>query len=123
MTVGLVCSCTQRGPSSVSSPSGFYTVQTEISGDEAGPTRRLCVKLKVTEIHTKKEIVFQTGASDVQKWALGWSPDNAVVLYSSDRGIYSYEIRDGAIHERPANQEEQEVGRNAYEVKYGKRPT
>ena len=106
----------------MASPSGEYSAQTEVSGDEAGPTRRLCVKLKVTDVRAKKEMIFQTEASDTQKWALGWAPNSVIVLYSSDVGIHAYEIHDGAISERAADAVEQEVGRAAYEKKYGTRP-
>jgi hypothetical protein len=104
------------------SPSGAFSARTEISGDEAGPTRRLCVRLRVTNIPAKREIAFQTGASDVQKWAVGWSPSNSLVLYSSDVGIMAYDIKDGQMVERMPDAAEQEVARKAYEQKYGTKP-
>jgi hypothetical protein len=121
-TIIVMAACSGRSSYAATSPSGQYTVRTEISGDEAGPTRRLCVRLRLTDNRTNKEIIFQTGASDVQKWAMNWSPTNTLVLYSSDIGIHSYEVHDGAITERIATPEEQEIGRAAYEKKYGKRP-
>ena len=95
---------------------------TEISGEEAGPTRRFCVRLKIKNISTGGELTFQTGASTVQKWAIGWSPKDVLVLYSSDAGIFAYEVREGRITERRADTTEEEIGRAAYERKYGRRP-
>lgn len=111
-----------RPATPIVSPSGAFTARTEISGDEAGPTRRLCVRLRIMDVHAKREITFQTGASDVQKWAAAWSPANTLVLYSSDVGTSAYDIRDGQIMERAPDADELEVARNAYEKKYGKRP-
>ena len=103
----LLVGCSRQAAPLVS-PSGAFSAATEISGDEAGPTRRLCVRLRVTDIVARREITFQTGASDVQKWAAAWSP--------------SYDIRDGRIAERVPDAAELEVGRKAYAEKYGSRP-
>jgi hypothetical protein len=67
-------------------------------------------------------MTYQTGASAVHKWAMAWSPKNILVLYSSDAGIFAYEIREERIIERRADRDEQEIGRAAYEKKYGRRP-
>jgi hypothetical protein len=115
-------SCSQPKFAALISPSGSYSATTEISGAEAGPTRQLCVRLRVISLTTNKEAEFQTGASDAQKWAIDWSPKNIFVLYSSDAGIFAYDLRDGAIVERPATEEEKEIGRHAYEKKYGNKP-
>ena len=104
------------------SPSGALSAKTEISGDEAGPSRRLCVRLRVTDVVAKHELAFQTGASDVQKWAVAWSPSNTLVLYSSDAGTMAYEIKGGQVVERVPDAAELEVGRKAYEGKYGRKP-
>jgi hypothetical protein len=117
----LITACSRpAGP--LVSPSGAFSSTTEISGGEAGPTRRLCVRLRVTDIKAQREITFQTGASDVQKWALAWSPANSLVLYSSDVGTLAYEMNGGQIVERVPTAPELEVGRKAYEKKYGTRP-
>jgi hypothetical protein len=76
------------------------------------------VRLKVTDLSTAKEMVFQTDASDVQKWALTWAPPSVLVLYSSDVGTMSYDIKDGTLVERQATAEEKVLGRSAYEAKY-----
>ena len=117
----LVAGCSRQAAPLVS-PSGAYSVATEISGDEAGPTRRLCVRLRVTDLVASREITFQTGASDVQKWAAAWSSSNALVLYSSDIGTMAYDIKDGRVTERVPAAAELEVGRKAYQQKYGSRP-
>ncbi len=67
-------------------------------------------------------VTFQTGASDYQKWAIAWSPSGSLVLYSSDIGIYAYDIKDGKIDERSPTDAESEVARDAYQKKYHKKP-
>lgn len=115
-------SCGGPVPDPILSPSGHYSVTTEISGADAGPDFGLCVRLKIVEAASGKVSTFQTGASDTQKWALDWSPDDTLILYSSDIGTYAYELTSGGIVERLATKEERDVGRNAYERKYGRRP-
>jgi hypothetical protein len=106
----------------LASPSGEFVVTTEISGAEAGPVRRYCVRLKVRDVRTSRETSFQTGASDFQCWAIAWTHSGALVLYSSDIGMRSYDIKDGQIIERDPGDAEQDVARGAYREKYGKRP-
>lgn len=106
----------------LASPSGEFSVTTEISGEEAGPTRRFCVRLKLKDAQTSRETSFQTGASDAQKWALAWSPSGAIVLYSSDIGTRAYDIKDGQIIERSPDKAEKDVARRAYKEKYSRQP-
>ncbi|HVU17514.1 MAG TPA: hypothetical protein VHD32_11345 [Candidatus Didemnitutus sp.] len=101
---------------------GAYVVSTDISGPDAGPTRRNCVVLHVTEKETGKEMVFQTAASNQMKWALDWSAPQTLVLYSGDVGVGAYDIKDGKIISRTATEAEQAVARKAYERRYGRRP-
>jgi hypothetical protein len=108
--------------SSINSPSGLLEAKTELSGPEAGSTRHHCVILKVINIQTKKEAKLQTGASDFQRWAIGWAPGDTLILYSSDIGTYAYDLQDNALVERPITKEEMEVGKDAYQKKYGNRP-
>ena len=115
-------SCAARPPDPIVSPSSRLTARAEISGEEAGPTRRLCVRLTITDTATGGQHTYQTGASIVHKWAIGWSPKDVLVLYSSDAGIFAYEIQGGHIVERRADKDEEEIGRKAYESKYGRRP-
>jgi len=117
----LLAGCSRQAAPLVS-PSGAFSATTEISGDEAGPTRRLCVRLRVTDIVAKREVTFQTGASDVQRWAAAWSASNSLVLYSSDIGTVAYDMKDGQIAERTPDAAELQVGRKAYEEKYGRKP-
>jgi len=116
----VACSRTPSTP--LVSPSGQYSVTTDIPGDSAGPTRRLSLRLNILEIKTKKEIQFQTGASDIQKWALNWTLTGSLVLYSSDVGTSTYEITENKIIERSPTEEEKEIERLAYETRYGRKP-
>ena len=69
-----------------------------------------------------RDTAVSTGASNGQKWAIGWSANDVLVLYSSDIGTYSYDIKDDGLRERSPEDDEIEVGRSSYERKYGKRP-
>ena len=113
--------CLQEVPHRLASPSGAFIATAEVAGKEAG-SRQNCVRLKVTDSKTKQVITYQTDASDVQKWALAWSPSGSLVLYSSDVGTSAYDITTGQIVERDPTSDEKEVARQAYEKKYGTRP-
>ncbi len=115
------CSARPIAPPLIS-PSGAFAVTTEISGAEAGPSDRYCVRLKVRETKTGRVMTFQTGASDVQKWAIAWSPSDSLVLYSSDIGILAYDIKNGQIVERSPDDAERKVAREAYRRKYDQQP-
>ena len=119
----LVIGCSRQTASPLSSPSGAFIVSPEISGAEAGPTRRGCVLLQITDTKNKRTLRLQTGASDYQKWALAWSPTDTLVLYSSDIGTLAYDVQSGQILEREPSPAEKDFGREAYEKKYGKRPS
>jgi hypothetical protein len=113
--------CTLKTQEVVRSTSGVYSLRTEISGDEVEPTKQRCVRLRIVDESTGKELTYQTGASNTMKWAVGWL-NEVLVLYSSDIGTHAYDVKNGKIIERRANEEEEEIGRKAYEKKYGKRP-
>ncbi len=113
----LICGCRRPSQEIGSSESGQFVASVEISGPEAGPTRQYCVRLRVHDKVTGKEFAFQTGASDAQKWAVSWVGE-ALVLYSSDVGTFSYDPKDRGLIERDPTKLEQDEARRAYEVKY-----
>ncbi len=121
LLLGLLWACS-RLPAPVTSPSGKYTVVPRVAGPEAGPQRQYCLRLDITVAGNQSPLSYQTGASSLQKWALAWSPTDALVLYSSDIGIFTFDIHAGSVSERQPTPEEAEIGRKAYEAKYGKRP-
>ncbi len=105
----------------VASPNGSISVRTEISGDEAGPTKRLCVILIFED--SKGSIKrIQTGASDTMKWALDWHDDDTLILYSSDIGSTAYDIHKLELSERRPDKIESNTGREAYRKRYGELP-
>lgn len=122
VSIFLMVGCSRHTGPALPSPSGLFVAVAEISGSEAGPTRRDCVRLRITDSKTKSVFDYQTGASDFQKWALAWAPGDSLVLYSSDIGIVSYDIKSGRIIERAPTPAEEEIGRRAYEQKYGNQP-
>jgi hypothetical protein len=118
----LVASCTRIEHPQLISPSGNYQSTVEVAGKEAG-TRRNCVSIIINDLRTNRQMRFQTGAADTQKWAIGWSPEDVLVLYSSDIGTYAYEVHGNAIVEKAKpTATEIETGRLAYEKTYGYKP-
>ena len=113
--------CARSSLPRLDSPSGDLSVSTEISGDEAGPTRRLCVILTFKDKEGSERRI-QTGASNVMKWAIAWHDDDTLLLYSSDIGTYAYDISSREISERKPNKQELETGREAYRSRYGRFP-
>ncbi len=114
--------CTSPGPVELKAPAGPVTVLVDISGPEAGPTLKDCVRLRFRDAQTKMPVIVQTPASNAMKWAVGWSDANTVVLYSSDVGILAYDFTGGIAKERPANDAEKEAARAAYQKKYASVP-
>jgi len=113
--------CGRSGPRVATSPDGELEVRTEISGDEAGPTMRLCVVL-IFEDSEGREKRIQTGASDTMKWALDWHDSGTLILYSSDIGTTAYDLDGLKVSERRPNEEEMNTGRKAYKERYGRLP-
>ena len=122
LVLGLFAGCSRVELPALASPSGTYFARAEISGDEAGTVKRLCVRLRVLDQASKKEAIFQTDASDRMKWAIAWAAEKTLVLYSSDVGMHAYDIREGSITERPPTESEKDVARIAYEKRYGQKP-
>lgn len=104
------------------SPSGQYEATAEFGRCNPDSPKELCIRLHIVETQTKKEYTFQTDAAKYIGWAFGWSKKNILLLYSSDVGIYAYEIIDGGLRQRTATKEEQEEAREFYKEKYGKSP-
>lgn len=123
MTVSLaLIGCTRPGPVELKAPVGPLTVLVDISGPEAGPTRKDCVRLCFRDATMGKPVIVQTPASNTMKWAVGWSDADTIVLYSSDVGILAYDFTEGTAKEHPANEAEKESARAAYRKKYADVP-
>jgi len=118
--ISLLCfGCGRGGSQEAASPDGELKVRTEISGDEAGPTRYLCVIL-IFEDSDGKEKRIQTVASDTMKWALDWHDSDTLILYSSDIGTNAYDLDGLEVSERRPSEEEMLTGREAYMDRYGR---
>jgi len=114
--------CSRSGPVEFQAPTGPLTVLVEISGPEAGPTRKDCVRLCFRNALTGKQVIEQTPASNAMKWAAVWSDADTFALFSSDVGIVAYDFTHGSITERPASETEKEAARAAYRKKYADSP-
>ena len=86
----------------IASPDGTMTLTPSVNQSKADPTKYLCVTF---DIHDKSGGLLHnvlSGASDIQKWAIGWFDDSTIVLYSSDIGTYAWRLADdGTISKLP----------------------
>ena len=73
------------------SPTGDMIVAAVPNESKADPTKYRCLQLILMD-HTGNTLsTIQTGASDGQKWAVGWMKTGSiVVLQSSDIGTQAY---------------------------------
>ena len=56
------------------------------------------VMLHLAKKSGEELLPVRTGAGDVQKWAVGWMPEeDIVVLYSSDIGTLAYTVDDTGL--------------------------
>ena len=106
----------------VISPSGQYHVGATVNRDKAEKTKYLCLKLHLINPAGKEVPSLQTGVSATMKWALGWMPEeDIVVLYSSDVGTLAYKIgAEGDWRKIQPNDEIIRRGKQLKEDKYGK---
>ena len=82
----------------IASPSGTMTLTPSVNQSKADATKYLCVEFDIHDKSNKLLYHVQSGASDIQKWAIGWFDDSTIVLYSSDIGTYAWKIAgDGSI--------------------------
>ena len=105
----------------ITSASGEYTAFGAPSGPEAGDDTA-CVVIHVTD-KSGHTFSFQTQASDNMKWALAWSGERRLVLYSSDMGTTAYGIDKGVIEEREPTEYDYQTANDAYVRTYGVPPT
>ena len=73
------------------SPDGTMTLTTSVNRGKANPTRYFCVVVDITDASGRTLHHEVTPASDTQRWSIRWMGNDAILLESSDVGIY--EIR------------------------------
>ncbi len=77
----------------VASPSGAFVVAAIPNEDTTDPAKHLCLRLVLMTPTGATLSALQTGASDVQKWAVGWmETGDVVVLQSSDIGTLAFTV-------------------------------
>lgn len=109
--MALLNSCGQKEHSPIQSPSGEYSIFATIE------------EVSLIHLHlTNKEGVeldtVYSGASDAMKWALGWMPDeDVVVLQSSDIGTRGYDIVDNRLVAKSKAFEDKRIQARAEELK------
>ncbi len=103
--------CAQRGQPPVESPSGEYNVFATV--EEVSLIRLHLTNKEGVELDT-----VYSGASDAMKWALGWMPDeDVVVLQSSDIGTRSYDIVNNRFVAKSESSKDKRIQSRAYELK------
>ena len=115
--VGLGCGRSHNSEDARIAPSGKYYLSTEIrEAPESGQEHVFLILRDRSEAHLDS---YDTLASPIQKWAVGWlDGDDVVVLYSSDIGTYAYEISEGKLSPIELSPEATEKGRELYGGKY-----
>lgn len=104
-------SCSQREHPPIQSPSSEYRIFATIE------------EVSLIHLHlTNKEGVeldtVYSGASDAMKWALGWMPDeDVVVLQSSDIGTRGYDIVDNRLVAKSEPFKDKRIQARAEELK------
>ena len=86
----------------IASPDGTMNLTPSVNQSKADPTKYLCVAFDIHDATGGLLHNVQSGASDIQKWAIGWFDDSTIVLYSSDIGTYAWKLADdGTIAQLP----------------------
>ena len=80
------------------SPSGDFTVFPSVDARNKNSRNYGIVMLHLAKTSGEAFPPVRTGAGDVQKWAVGWMPEeDIVVLYSSDIGTLAYKVEDAGL--------------------------
>ena len=88
--------------SPIQSPDGNLILIPSVNRAKSDLTKHLCINFKINDGSGSTLHEIQTGASDIQKWAIAWFDDSTIVLYSSDIGTYAWKLDgDGQISEIP----------------------
>ena len=86
----------------IPSPSGAYTLVPSVNQSKADPTSFGCVNFDLLDGQTIVVQKAPTGASDFQRWALGWHDETTIVLHSSDIGVRAWKLADEKLTEIPS---------------------
>ena len=90
LSIATLVGCGARNEALLNSPSGKYATLATVQDS-----------IVYVQLHSKegKELhEVRSGASEYQKWAIGWMPEHdTVVLYSADFGTLAYEVVGGRL--------------------------
>jgi hypothetical protein len=103
------------------SPSGNYYIFATVNRTDKNKSNYADVVLHLLD---KSENILETytsKAGDAQKWALGWMPnEDIVILQSSDVGDMAFKIEENKLVEiEPLDKSMYERAKQLYEIKYG----
>ena len=84
----------------VISPSGKYTVFAKVNRTDQNRPDYAHVVIHLTDVTGKELQVYCSRAGDANKWALGWMPnEDIVILQSSDVGSMAFRIENDSLVE------------------------
>ena len=86
--------------SPVKSPGGRYAVFATVNRTDQNSPDYAYVVMHLTDADGKELHVYRSRAGDANKWALGWMPEeDVVILQSSDVGSMAFRIDHGKLVE------------------------
>ena len=96
----LLLGCRNRDYKSdkIFSPTGKYFLIAKVNRADKSKDDFADVVIETYSSNNQLRKVFNTNAGDANKWAVGWHTLNdTIILFSSDIGVYSWEIEDNEL--------------------------
>ena len=114
--------CGDQNLERLDSPSGLYSLDVELLGNDDNPSDRYILIFKLRDRDGEELDRLRTGASDVMKWSVTWVDKDTIILYSQDIGTYAWTIDENqkffAIENVP--QEMIDIAREVFNKKYNR---
>ena len=123
--VGLIafigCGRMMKPNERVPSPSATFVVAAIPNESKADPKTYRCIRLILEHRNGNVLSAVQTGASDGQKWAVGWmSSGDVIVLQSSDIGTKAFNVQSNRLVEAAITPEIEARAKALKKAKYGR---
>jgi hypothetical protein len=119
----LIASCSTNAPETIISPSKRYALKVQVSKNKKDPVNYNCVMITLYNGSKKKIDSVKTGATNDEKWAVGWYPGrDTIILNSADIGVYAFCLSDDkkAIKQIGTTADLINEGRAIFDKKYKK---
>ena len=119
MLVLVGCGPTMKSVERAASPSDVFVVAAIPNESKADPRKYRCIRLILENRNGNSLSAVQTGASDGQKWAVGWMPTgDIVVLQSSDIGTQAFTVQSNALVQTTITAEIEARAKQLKQAKY-----